>query len=60
MTPLPPPTSPSSPPSHTIRLAEPSDHIAAVPVLLGFRPRDSLVLIALHRTPSGRHRLGHG
>ncbi|MGD9531430.1 DUF4192 domain-containing protein [Pseudonocardia sp.] len=60
MTPLPPPTSPSSPPSHTIRLAEPSDLIAAVPVLLGFRPRDSLVLIALHRTPSGRHRLGLG
>ena len=42
------------------RLREPADLITAVPVLLGFRPRDSLVLVAMHRQPSGRHRLGLG
>ncbi|MGE3289316.1 MAG: DUF4192 domain-containing protein [Pseudonocardia sp.] len=57
MTSAPPPT---TPPTSTIRLSEPADLIAAVPVLLGFRPRDSLVLVALHRTPTGRHRLGLG
>jgi len=50
-------TTPSTTPP---RLREPADLITAVPVLLGFRPRDSLVLVAMHRQPSGRHRLGLG
>ncbi|MGI5126430.1 DUF4192 domain-containing protein [Pseudonocardia sp. CA-107938] len=40
------------------RLTEPADLITAVPVLLGFRPRESLVLVTMHRQPSGRHRFG--
>lgn len=37
----------SAPPVTRVRLSDPAELIAAVPLLLGFRPRDSLVLITL-------------
>ncbi|MGH3978271.1 MAG: DUF4192 domain-containing protein, partial [Pseudonocardiaceae bacterium] len=37
----------SAPPATRVRLSDPAELIAAVPHLLGFRPRDSLVLITL-------------
>ncbi|MCZ2839786.1 DUF4192 domain-containing protein [Modestobacter sp. VKM Ac-2985] len=40
----------------TVRLSEPGEVVAALPHLLGFRPRESLVLVSL-RGPRGR-RLG--
>ncbi|MCZ2818549.1 DUF4192 domain-containing protein [Modestobacter sp. VKM Ac-2984] len=40
----------------TVRLSEPGEVVAALPHLLGFRPRESLVLVSL-RGPQGR-RLG--
>ncbi|MGQ0574503.1 MAG: DUF4192 domain-containing protein [Pseudonocardia sp.] len=39
------PTSPAEPPA--VRLADPAALVAALPVILGFRPHDSLVLAAL-------------
>lgn len=51
-------TNPS--PAVPLRLTEPSELLAAVPVLLGFRPAHSLVLVAMHPTSTGRHRLGLG
>lgn len=38
----------SAPTAGCIRLSDPSELIAAVPHLLGFHPRDSVVLLALH------------
>ncbi|MGH3857808.1 MAG: DUF4192 domain-containing protein [Pseudonocardiaceae bacterium] len=38
----------SAPAAGRIRLSDPSELIAAVPHLLGFHPRDSVVLLALH------------
>jgi hypothetical protein len=38
----------SAPTAGRIRLSDPSELIAAVPHLLGFHPRDSVVLLALH------------
>jgi len=38
----------SAPTAGSIRLSDPSELIAAVPHLLGFHPRDSVVLLALH------------
>ncbi|HET9255568.1 MAG TPA: DUF4192 domain-containing protein, partial [Pseudonocardiaceae bacterium] len=38
----------SAPAAGRIRLSDPSELIAAVPHLLGFHPRESAVLIALH------------
>lgn len=38
----------SAPTAGSIRLSDPSELIAAVPHLLGFHPRDSVVLMALH------------
>lgn len=38
----------SAPTACRIRLSDPSELIAAVPHLLGFHPRDSVVLMALH------------
>jgi hypothetical protein len=38
----------SAPTAGRIRLSDPSDLIAAVPHLLGFHPRNSVVLLALH------------
>lgn len=47
----------ASTPGHpTVRIADPAALVAAVPVLIGFRPRDSLVLVA-GCGPGGR-RLG--
>lgn len=46
---------PSSPP---VALADPAALVAALPVLLGFRPRDSLVLAALCAGEAGPMRLG--
>jgi hypothetical protein len=46
---------PASPP---VGLADPAALVAALPVLLGFRPRDSLVLAALCAGEGGRMRLG--
>lgn len=40
-------TVPSSSPATTFRVAGPADLVAALPVLLGFRPRESLVLVSL-------------
>lgn len=40
-------TVPPSPPATPIRVSDPADLVAAVPVLLGFRPRESLVLVSL-------------
>jgi len=37
----------TAPPAHRIRLTDPAELIAAVPHLLGFHPRDSLVVVAL-------------
>lgn len=37
----------SAPPATRVRLSDPADLIAAVPHLLGFHPRDSLVVITL-------------
>lgn len=38
----------SAPTAGCIRLSDPSELIAAIPHLLGFHPRDSVVLMALH------------
>ena len=38
----------SAPAAGRIRLSDPAELIAAVPYLLGFHPRDSVVLLALH------------
>jgi hypothetical protein len=38
----------SAPAAGRIRLSDPAELIAAVPHLLGFYPRDSVVLLALH------------
>lgn len=37
----------TAPPGHRVRLTDPAELIAAVPHLLGFHPRDSLVVVAL-------------
>jgi hypothetical protein len=37
-----------------LRLSSPADVISAVPYLLGFHPRDSLVLVSLHGGPDRR------
>lgn len=37
-----------------LRLSSPADVINAVPYLLGFHPRDSLVLVSLHGSPDRR------
>ncbi|MBQ6644083.1 MAG: DUF4192 domain-containing protein [Saccharopolyspora sp.] len=36
--------------THSVRLGDPADVLAAVPHLLGFTPSQSLVLVALHET----------
>lgn len=38
----------SAPPTTRIRLSDPAELVAAIPHLLGFHPRQSLVLLALH------------
>jgi hypothetical protein len=38
----------SAPAAGCVRLSDPSELIAAIPHLLGFHPRDSVVLLALH------------
>ncbi|MFY9808371.1 MAG: DUF4192 domain-containing protein [Pseudonocardiaceae bacterium] len=43
----------SAPTAGRIRLSDSSELIAAVPHLLGFHPRDSVVLLALHRKNLG-------
>lgn len=43
----------SAPPADRIRLSDPAALIAAVPHLLGFHPRNSVVLMALHDTTLG-------
>ena len=43
----------SAPTAGCIRLSDPSELIAAVPHLLGFHPRESVVLLALHGTRLG-------
>lgn len=43
----------SAPTSGRIRLSDPSELIAAIPHLLGFHPRDSVVLLALHGSRIG-------
>lgn len=45
--PAPVPPAPVLPVPVPIRVSEPADLVAAVPTLIGFRPRESLVLIAL-------------
>ena len=47
----------TSPPEHSLRLRTPADVVDAVPYLLGFRPRDSLVVLALERA-DGHERVG--
>lgn len=37
----------NAPPTTRVRLSDPAELIAAVPHLLGFHPRDSLVVITL-------------
>jgi hypothetical protein len=43
----------STAPATRVRLTDPSELIAAVPHLLGFHPRDSLVVISLDRRRLG-------
>lgn len=43
----------SAPPADRIRLSDPAELIAAVPHLLGFHPRDSVILLALRGTRLG-------
>jgi hypothetical protein len=56
----PPPPDPARPPCPEqplrLRLHEPGELVAAVPHLLGFRPAESLVLVAVHRTGDGAER----
>ncbi|MEJ8277322.1 DUF4192 domain-containing protein [Pseudonocardia spirodelae] len=51
------PWPPSAPGLPRLHLDRPGDLVAAVPVLVGFHPRDSLVLVALHGGP-GPSRVG--
>jgi hypothetical protein len=73
MSALPPPfpSARSQPPGldpYRVRVSDPGEVAAAVPQLLGFRPRESVVLIGLggvrggatsHRPDRGRLSLGH-
>jgi len=43
----------SAPSAGRVRLSDPAELIAAVPHLLGFHPRDSVILLALHGTRVG-------
>lgn len=45
-------------PVPVLALSGPSELIDSVPYLLGFHPRDSLVLVGLGSTPAGRDRVG--
>lgn len=45
-------------PAPVLALAGPAELIDSVPYLLGFHPRDSLVLVGLGSTPGGRDRVG--
>jgi hypothetical protein len=47
-----------TPAAAVVHLADPGELICAMPVMLGFRPRDSLVLAALTPGMGFRHRLG--
>ncbi|MCW0214225.1 MAG: DUF4192 domain-containing protein [Pseudonocardia sp.] len=53
MTAAPAPPEPSSSEPPPLRVRDPGELIAAIPVLLGFRPRDSMVLVGTGG-PSGR------
>ena len=52
---------PSGPPALTIRISSPGSVVASIPLLFGFHPENSLVVLGLGRAPGGReHTIRHG